>query len=926
MQSQYEPKKTEEKWYSFWQEKSLFDAKINPKKKPYCIVIPPPNITGILHMGHALNNTIQDVLIRYKRMKGYESLWMPGTDHAGIATQNVVERSLAQEGLRKEDIGRDKFLERLWGWTDEYGSTIINQLKKLGTSCDFKRTRFTMDEGYSEAVKEVFVRLYEKGLIYKGNYIINWCPRCKTALADEEAPHKEIDGWLYYIKYPVKAQGRPVKPPRGQAASKVTKSPVPDYIVVATTRPETMLGDTAVAINPKDKRYKFLKNCEVTLPIIERNLKVVEDNMVEVSFGTGVVKVTPAHDKNDYLMARKHDLEFVNIMRDDAVLNENAAEFAGMDRFEGRQALLEVLQAKGLLDKKEPYKLSAGHCYRCHTIIEPRLSTQWFVRMKPLAKPAIKAVRDNKVRFYPQRWRKVYLNWMQNIEDWCISRQIWWGHRLPVYYCNNCLGQTGSKSQIPKGNKKGVIVSGIRPEKCPECGSKKLVQEEDVLDTWFSSWLWPFATFGWPFNESQSHPVKPPQGQAASKVTKSQDIKRQREEFNYFYPTDVLVTASEILFFWVARMIMAGLQFIGKVPFKDVLIHGTVRDIRGVKMSKSLGNVIDPLEIIDKFGADALRFSLMLLVSSGQDAYLSEEKFLVGRNFANKLWNATRYILSRVPRTACRVPRLNRKDLSLADKWILSELNILIKETTSNFEKFRMDEVAKSIYDFFWHKLCDWYIEISKVEKDKNKENLLIFVLDTVLRLLHPVMPFITEEVWQKINSSKKQGSLMVSEWPAGLKIKALKSEIDSFLALKELIISLRSFKKDLGLYERIEMMVGSGDKRRSRVLKDNLEWVSFLARANIVIGKTSCKESISTANKDFDISLSREFIKDADIHKRKIEKKIEELSGVITSQKNKLSNSSFVKKAPQEVVSGVREKVKVCLDERERLKRIRWS
>ncbi|MCD6228819.1 MAG: valine--tRNA ligase, partial [Candidatus Omnitrophica bacterium] len=667
LDKKYNPKQVEENIYNFWIKGDYFSSHPTPNKKSFCIVIPPPNITGILHMGHALNNTIQDVLVRFKRMQGYASLWMPGTDHAGIATQNVVERSLSNKGLRKEDIGREEFLKLLWEWTHKYGSTIIEQLKKLGASCDWKRARFTMDEEYSEVVKEVFVRLYEKGLIYRGKYIINWCPRCKTALSDEEAPYKEIDGRLYYIKYPVK-----------KSPSKITQ----EYVVVATTRPETMLGDTALAFNPKDTRYKWLKGAKVILPIIGRELRVIEDEAVDPDFGTGLVKVTPAHDPLDFTLAKKYNLEFVNIMNEDATLNENAKEFSGMDRFKARKNILQTLKDEGLFDKEEPHKISAGHCYRCGTLIEPRLSTQWFVRMKPLAEPAIKVVEEDKIKFYPSRWKKVYLNWMYNIQDWCISRQIWWGHRLPVYYCKRCQNNL---SEDTLSDTQGIIVSKTRPPECPVCGSKDLVQDEDVLDTWFSSWLWPFAVFYWP---------------------------KQTPELDYFYPTSCLVTASEILFFWVARMIMASLEFTEEIPFKDVIIHGTVRDEKGFKMSKSLGNIIDPLEIIEKFGADSLRFSLMMLASTGADVYLSDEKFLVGRNFSNKIWNASRFILTRIEEENIVIRDLEIKDnLDLVDKWLIYHLNQTVEEVTKYLGIYKINEAVKKMYEFFWHIFCDWYIE-----------------------------------------------------------------------------------------------------------------------------------------------------------------------------------------------------------------------
>ena len=896
METRYNPTDTEEKWYKFWEEKNFFNAKKNPDKKPFCIVIPPPNVTGILHMGHALNNTIQDVLIRFKRMQGYESLWMPGTDHAGIATQNVVERQLAKEGLKKEDIGREKFLERLWAWKEEYGSTIINQLKKLGASCDWQRLRFTMDEGYSLAVKQAFIRLFNKGLIYKGNYIINWCPRCKTALADEEAPYKEIDGWLYYIRYPLK------KNPSSESS-------VPDYITVATTRPETMLGDTALAVNPKDVRYKFLKDCQVILPIVGRVLKVIEDELVEPEFCTGVVKVTPAHDKNDFLIAKKHNLDFINIMNEDATINEQGLEFKGLDRFRAREAVLKRLEEEGLLEKKEPYKISAGHCYRCNTMIEPRLSAQWFVRMKPLAKQAIKVVEEGKIEFYPGRWKKVYLNWMENIQDWCISRQIWWGHRIPVYYCRECREKHQNSES---DSNSGIIVSEYQPSKCGVCGSSDIYQEEDVLDTWFSSWLWPFATFGWPF-ESQ---------------TPDSEIGKKKEEFEYFYPTDVLVTASEILFFWVARMIMAGLEFIGEIPFKRVLIHGTVRDIRGKKMSKSLGNIIDPLEIINELGADSLRFSLMLQAGSGQDVYLSKEKFLVGRNFANKIWNASRYILERAKDKEKEHPaelNLEGKILTLADKWILYEYNRLVEECTSFLEELRIHDYTQAVYEFFWHKFCDWYLEISKKESNEIKDFLLVFILDKCLRLLHPLMPFITEDIWQRLNIKKETPTLMKAGWPKTLDLTINKGEIKNFLSLKELIISLRAFKKDLGIKEKVSFSVKPKNDSLSKILEENLHWVSFLSRVEISREKTYPKV-VSTATIDYDIFVDKSLVKNLELHQKRIEAKIEELSVFIQGEEAKLSNPSFLREAPQEVVERTTQRLKEVSEEVERLKRIKWS
>jgi valyl-tRNA synthetase len=724
----YNPHEVEDRIYKEWEDKGYFRAAPKAGKKPYSIVIPPPNITGILHMGHALNNTIQDILVRFKRMQGFETEWMPGTDHAGIATQNVVEKKLAKEGRRRQDLGRDKFVEEVWRWREEYGSTIIRQLKKLGCSCDWPRTRFTMDDGLSKAVLEVFIRLYEKGLIYKGSYIINWCPRCQTALSDEESQHKDVEGMLYHIRYPIKGE-------KG-------------HVVVATTRPETMLGDVAIAVNPKDKRYKGLKGKTVMLPLLDRELKVVFDPLVDLKFGTGALKVTPAHDPVDFELGMKHGLEKINVMNDDATINSAGGDYEGMDRFEAREAILEDLKERGLFIKSEAHRHAVGHCYRCHTMIEPRLSPQWFVRMKPLAKPAIEAVKKGRIKFYPPRWTKVYLDWMENIRDWCISRQIWWGHRIPVYYCQRCVktGILNDKFPISNGKinpkSKGIIVSRTRPEKCPKCGSADIEQDPDVLDTWFSSWLWPFSTFGWP---------------------------EKTPELKYFYPTNSLITAQEIIFFWVARMIMAGIEFAGGIPFKDVYIHGTVRDITGTKMSKSLGNIIDPLDMIEKYGTDALRFSMISITAQGQDVFLSEGKFELGRNFANKIWNASRFILMNLKPEEVRADLcvfFNAADLGLPERWILSRFYSTLKDVTGCLDSYKFNEAANSIYEFFWHEFCDWYIEIAKLSLDKKETQIVLYkVLEKSLRMLHPFMPFVTEEIWQKLPRENPDGpsSIMVS-------------------------------------------------------------------------------------------------------------------------------------------------------------------
>jgi len=900
----YNPKETEDKWYKFWQENNLFCAKPNPLKKPFTIVIPPPNVTGILHMGHALNNTIQDILIRYHRMKGYETLWVPGTDHAGIATQNVVERELAKEGKTRNDLGREKFLERVWQWKEKYGSTIIQQLKKLGASCDWERLRFTMDERYSEVVKEVFIRLYEKGLIYQGDYIINWCPRCQTALSDEEAPHKEIEGNLYYIRYPFKGQS-----PSGT---------VPNCIVVATTRPETMLGDTAVAVNPKDKRYKKLVGKVLILPLMNREIRIVADPMVDMKFGTGAVKVTPAHDPDDYILGKKHNLEFINILYPDGTLNENAGVYKGLDRFKAREKIISDLKEKGLLEKIEPHKIPAGHCYRCHTIIEPYLCRQWFVKMKPLAESAIKMVKEGKIKFYPRRWTKVYLNWMENIHDWCISRQIWWGHRLPVWYCPNCLKQASelivksSKSidktksmnyELSIKNKQGVIVSKETPQRCPVCGSADLYQDEDVLDTWFSSWLWPFATLGWP---------------------------RETEDLKYFYPTSVLVTAPEILFFWVARMIMAGLEFTGKVPFKDVYIHGTVRDTEGRKMSKSLGNIIDPLEIIEHIGADSLRFSLIMITASGQDVYLSEDKFKTGRNFCNKIWNAARLILINLEEKNIRDDLcvvFKEKNLTLINRWILSSFYTTLQKAEQSLEKYNFNEYASLLYHFFWHRFCDWYLEIIKKNiKDPQNQLVMYKILEKFLRCLHPIMPFITEELWQKL--PLKNNSIMREPWPhiqPQMINKKLEKDIQSLL---NIISAIRNLIAELNIQQNLKLHVDlySKDKQINELI--NLIFAEIMHLASIESFQVlhdlpSITSKISLLIEGINVFVHTDKIADINQKRNIIIKQIEETDQKIYQKKQLLKNKDFLKHAPTEVIEQEKERLEQLKEKIKMLKAI---
>jgi len=886
MESKYNHTKIEKEIYKIWQENNCFISRINPNKKPFCILMPPPNITGILHMGHALNNTIQDVLIRFKRMQGYEALWMPGTDHAGIATQNVVEKQLAKENLRKEDIGKEEFLKRLWAWREKYGSTILEQLKSLGASCDWSRVRFTMDKEYSDTVCEVFFRLYKDGLIYRGEYIVNWCPRCKTALSDEEAPRKEIDGWLYYIRYPI--------------INKNTKKE--DYIVVATTRPETMLGDVAVAINPKDKRYKNLKDFEIILPIINRKLRLVEDDSIDMEFGTGIVKVTPAHDLADFILAKKYNLEFINIMNEDGTLNENSKVFIGIDRFKAREKVLELLDSQNLIVKKEKHKINVGHCYRCDTLIEPRLSLQWFLRMQELAKPAIDVVEKDKIKFYPERFKKIYLNWMYNIKDWCISRQIWWGHRIPVYYCKNCKENNLNREikLIDKDtliDKDGIIVSKNKITKCPVCEGD-VYQDEDVLDTWFSSWLWPFATFYWPFN------------------TYKESAKKDLE---YFYPTSVLVTAQEILFFWVARMIMSGLKFIGDIPFYNVLIHGTVRDEEGRKMSKSLGNIIDPLEIINEFGADSLRFSLMMLSGFGTDLYLSSENFLLGRNFCNKLWNATRLILLKVESLNLKFKDFEFSKLSFPDIWILEELNKTIENFTKDLENYNISEATKKIYDFFWHSFCDWYLEIIKDTFSFSSYNVAFFVLLNAIKLLHPIIPFITEEIFRIIKpySDIKEDLIIKSSWPKKYPIKEL--DISKFKFLLDTIKIIRTVKADLGINTK-KIILSVNPKENLDYWKENEKWIKRLALLDDILYKDSLSRIIYENDYwgiDFSLNL------DVNISDS-LDKKISNLKNLFENTKKRLSNQDFLKNASPAVIDKEKEKFKDLSIEINRLENLK--
>jgi len=872
MAKTYNPREIEDKWYEYWEKSGFFHSEVDPDRKPFTIVIPPPNVTGVLHMGHGLNNTIQDILIRWRRMQGYNTLWVPGTDHAGIATQNVVERQLAKEGKTRHDVGREEFIKLVWEWKKEYGSTIINQLKKLGASCDWQRERFTMDEGLSRAVREVFVRLYNEGLIYRGKYIINWCPRCQTALADEEVEHESEKGYLYYIKYPFKDG-------TGE-------------LIVATTRPETMLGDTALAVNPNDKRYKKYIGKVCILPLVGRELPVIEDDYVDPEFGTGVVKITPAHDPNDFEVGKRHNLEQVNIFNIDASINENGIpECIGMDRYECREVIIEELKKKDFLVKTVPHEHEVGHCYRCHTVIEPWLSEQWFVKMKPLAEPAIEVVEKGRIKFYPGRWKKVYMNWMNNIRDWCISRQIWWGHRIPVYYCNDC-GYSFASTETP--------------EKCPKCGSNSLRQDEDVLDTWFSSQLWPFSTLGWP---------------------------EQTEELKYYYPTDVLVTDPGILFFWVARMIMSGMKFMNEIPFKDIFIHGVVMDAQGRKMSKSLGNGIDPIEVVEKYGADALRYTIINITPLGQNLLLSMDKFEIGARFANKIWNASRYILSNIE--GIDIKEINDVELDLADRWILSRYHKTVKKMNGYLEKYRLMDASALIYEFFWHDFCDWYIEISKVslyrgeEKDKVRAaSMLSYILDGSLRLLHPIMPFITEEIWQKLPIKKNKESIMISDYPEYDKRSIDEKSENQLEVLKDLIYNIRNIRGEMHIPPEIkaDILVKIAQSDVYDIINQNEEIVKFLARVKgITIGEGISKPdgSASAVGRGFEIYIPLKGLIDIDMEKARLEKEIQKLEAEIGKSSQKLKNKNFIERAPAEVINKEREKYNSNSEKLERVKEI---
>lgn len=889
----YNPQNVEEKWYQYWLDKHYFHAEVEPDKEPFCIVIPPPNVTGVLHLGHALDNTLQDILIRWRRMQGYNTLWMPGTDHAGIATQAKVEESIAAEGLSKYDLGREQFLERTWEWKRKYGGTIIKQLKRLGASCDWDRERFTMDEGCSVAVREVFLRLYEKGLIYRGSYLINWCPKCRTTISDIEVEHEEREGNLWHIRYPY-ADGS-------------------GYIEVATTRPETMLGDTGVAVNPNDERYQDIIGKEVILPIVNRRIPVFADEYVDMSFGTGAVKVTPAHDPNDLEMGMRHQLPQITVIGFDAKMTAEAGKFAGMDRYECRKALVAELEKEGFLVKVEPHSHAVGQCYRCDTVIEPLISKQWFVKMKPLAEPAIQAAQSGQIRFVPERFTKIYLGWLENIRDWCISRQLWWGHRIPVWYCQDC---------------NEVIPARAEPATCPKCNSTNLEQDPDVLDTWFSSALWPFSTMGWP-NETQ--------------------------ELKQFYPTSVLVTGRDIIFFWVARMVFMGLEFMKQEPFKDIMIHGLVLDKNGDKMSKSRPEtMVDPQEVIDNFGADTLRFTLVTGTALGQDQRFQMEKVEGSRNFTNKIWNAARFVMLQsekelaedLPAEELAVltafakgesDQIPSEWLSLPDQWILTRIQQVIAETTSLLEKYDLSSVASLLYEFFWNEYCDWFIELSKhrlnkgtaLEK-KTSQAVLNRVLRQIMELLHPIIPFITEEIWQ--NLPHQGDSIMITKWPESQPTLKFDAALATMEMIIEVIKAIRNIRSEANVQPQKKVAVTfMTTKEKEQQLAENINFIINMSGLETVEfiseGTPTPEKAISAVIAGITIFLPTSGLVDVAKEKERLSKELNQLENEIAKIKSRIENPAFSAKAPAEVVEKERVKIETFKEKaakiRERLEQL---
>ncbi len=850
----YEPLENEKKWYEYWETKGYFHANTEDGKEPYSIVIPPPNVTGNLHMGHALNNTIQDILVRWQRMCGKSVLWMPGMDHAGIATQNVVEKLLAEEGKTKHDLGREGFEKRVWEWKEHSGGQIKGQLKRLGCSLDWERERFTLDEGLSKAVRKVFVTLYEEGLIYQGYRIINWCPRCETALSDIETEYKDLEGSLWHIKYPVKDSD--------------------EYIVVATTRPETMLGDSGVAVNPEDERWSHLVGKKVILPLVNREIPIFADSYVDMDFGTGLVKVTPAHDPNDFEMGQRNNLEEIIVLDEHGVINENGGKYEGLDRYEARKTIIRDLEEADLLHKIEKHDHSVGHCYRCQTVIEPYLSKQWFVEIKPMAEEAIKVVEKEEIRFVPKNWAKTYFEWMYNIRDWCISRQLWWGHRIPAFYCPDC---------------DHINVEMEDPKKCSKCGSANLKQDEDVLDTWFSSALWPFSTMGWP---------------------------DETAELKKYYPTDVLVTGFDIIFFWVARMIMSGMKFREEIPFKDVYIHALVRDEKGNKMSKSRGNVINPLIMMDRYGTDSFRFTLAAFAAQGRDIILSEKRIEGYRAFCNKIWNATKFILMNLGEDF-REGEISIAGLEKFDRWILNSLNNTVKDVTKALEEYRFNEAAALLYEFWWHEFCDWYLELVKQriyskddamkESSETARQVLFYVLKKGLQLLHPIMPFITEEIWSKIKNAE-EGDIIVSSWPEYRVDFDFAKEYEYTALFKEIVYKIRNVRGEMNIAPDKK-----GDvvfKTDSELLKEIISKESMHIRAlakveniDIDCNYSPAKTDASAVMNDLEIFMPLSGLIDIEKEKARLEKEIGKIETELKKVQGKLSNESFISKAPETVI-----------------------
>lgn len=859
LEKQYNPKNVEDRIYKSWLDAKYFHAKREPGKKTYTIVIPPPNITGQLHMGHALDNTLQDILIRYHRMAGYDTLWVPGTDHASIATEAKIVEAMKKEGLTKEDIGREKFLERAWAWKAQYGGRIIEQLKKMGSSCDWDRERFTLDEGCSKAVNEVFCNLYEKGLIYRGERIINWCPHCLTSISDAEVEYEEQAGHFWHLRYPFKDGS--------------------GYLELATTRPETLLGDTAVAVNPQDERYKDVVGKTLILPLVHREIPVVADDYVEMDFGTGVVKITPAHDPNDFEVGLRHNLEVINVLTPDAKITDDYPKYAGMDRYEARKAIVEDLKAEGALVEIEDYSHNVGTCYRCGTTVEPRVSKQWFVKMKPLAGPAIDAVKNGDTRFIPQRFEKVYFHWLENIRDWCISRQLWWGHRIPAWYCADC-GE--------------ITVSRTAPTACAHCGSKNIEQDPDTLDTWFSSALWPFSTLGWP---------------------------EETEDYKHYYPTNTLVTGYDIIPFWVMRMMFSGLEQTGQVPFDTVLIHGLVRDAQGRKMSKSLGNGIDPLEIIDKYGADALRFTLATGNSPGNDMRFSDERVEASRNFANKIWNAARFILMNLPENepAPYIPQA----LAIEDKWILSQYNTLVSGVTDSLEKFELGMAVQKLYDFIWDVFCDWYIEIAKIRLNGDDEEqkatvraVLVYVMSNTLKLLHPFMPFITEEIWQTLPHTGE--SIMISDWPkadSALNFAAEEAEMSRIMTA---IKAVRNRRAEMNVAPSKKAKIFIETAYADTFLKGTVFFKRLASASEVEVAAhfDDMDSAVSIITESARLYIPMDELVDFKAELARLNKEKAGVQKELDFVNNKLNNENFVNKAPAAVVEGQRQ-AKAQLEEK---------